>query len=506
MRTVKLVLTKGVLPSLKKILSFALLIIPLSFFSCIEDKIDPLLVGSIHGVVVSKATGNAISDVEINTTPVTSMVFTNAQGEFIIENIPEGEYVVTTKAEGFSRESVKIKVYRNSTSEINVRLATSNILAPPPRAPYPVPGSMDQPLTITLKWSVDKNHNDSLRYTLKVYEANQTVLFHSVKNLADTVYTLEGLKYNTTYFWQIDVLSATDNVTSGEIWLFKTIPFPDNRIVFTTKRDGNYELYSSGADGKSMVRLTTGSSFELRPFWSKDRNRIAFTSNEGIDYHIYTMNKDGSGINRITTLPVAGYHNQGVGFSWSPDNGKFIYSHYDRLYRIDKDGVNLTRVATAPANRTFRGCDWSGVNNKIVVETVGSFIYDSEIYLMNNDGTDTVRLVDNLPGIIESPSFTIDGKEILFTRDISGFQSADGRQLDAHIFLIDIATQAIIDISQNKPNGTNDLHPRISPDGAKIIFVNTSNDGTGKKSIWIMNKDGSQREMIIADGEMPSWQ
>jgi TolB protein len=94
----------------------------------------------------------------------------------------------------------------------------------------------------------------------------------------------------------------------------------------------------------------------------------------------------------------------------------------------------------------------------------------------------------------------------MFTRDVSGFQSTDGRQLDAHILLINIETKEVRDVSGNKPDGTNDLYPRISPDGAKIIFMNVSNDGTGKKSIWIMNKTGSERKILVEDSEMPCWQ
>lgn len=454
---------------------------------------------------MSKKTGLALADVEISTAPPTSVVFTDAEGNFFIENVPEDEYAIITKADGYARESIKVNVFRNTTAEITIRLTTSNILAPAPGNPYPAHAEIDLPLTVALKWMVDDSQNDSLRYTVKVYEANQTVPFQVGTDLADTTYTIENLKYNTTYTWQVNVISATGNTTAGDLWLFKTLPFPDNRIVFTTRRDGNYELYSAAADGTSLVRLTTTASYERNPLFSNDRSRIAFTSNAGIDYHLYTMNKDGTGMSRITTLPVAGYHNQGVGFSWSPDNGRFIYSHYDQLYRIDKDGVNLTALATAPKNRNFRGCDWTAVGNKIVVETVGPLIYDSEIYLMNDNGTDTIRLIDNLPGIIESPSFTIEGTHILFTRDVSGFQSAEGRQLDAHIFLIDLATLDVTDVSGNKPAGTNDLQPRISPDGAKIIFINASNDGTGKKSVWIMNKDGSERQLVIEDAEMPCW-
>lgn len=485
----------------------SMIFIPIATLTtCIEDKIDPLLIGSIDGTVVSKATGTPIEDVEINTAPVTSVVFTDADGNFKIDNVPEGEYTILTDAQGYTRSTLKIKVVRNASSDITIKLTTSNILAPAPESPVPSDGETNQPLSTTLKWSVPKLSDDTLEYAVTIYEANQVIPMVEVEGLRDTLYAIQNLKYNTTYYWQIHVTSSTGFVTSGDLWLFKTIPFPDNHITFTSKKNGNYEIYSSDIAGDSTTRITYSSNYELKPLFSNNREKIAYSSNENIDYHIYIMNKDGSSSYRVTTLPIAGFHNQGIGFSWSPDNGKLIYSHYNKLYRIDKDGINLTLIATAPLNRNFRSCHWTAIGNKIVVETISPVIYDSEIYLMNADGSDTIRLVDNLPGVIESASFSIDGKEILYTHDVSGFESSDGRQLDAHIFIMDIDTQNALDVSGGKSNGTNDLQPRFSPDGSKIIFVNVANDGSNTKSIWIMNRDGSNREKLFDNAEMPHWQ
>jgi len=473
--------------------------------SCVEDKVDPLLIGSIKGVIVSKALNTPIEEVEVNTAPVTSMTFTDADGKFTIDNVPEGEYTILTNAEGYARETIKVKVIRNAATEVSIKLGTANILAPAPETPVPANGETNQPLTVTLKWSIPHTSDDTLQYAINIYEANQIVPLIEIEGIRDTLYVVENLKYNTAYYWQVEVQSSTGYITSGDLWLFKTIPFPDNHIIFTSKNGGNFDLYSSDLAGDSLTRITFSSSYELRPIFNSNRDKIAFSSNATLDYHIYTMNNDGSGIQRITTIPLAGYHNQGIGFSWSPDNGKFIYSNYNKLYRIDKDGVNLTLIATAPTNRNFRACDWTAVDNKIVVETIGSTIYESEIYLMNADGSDTVRLVDNLPGIIESPSFSIDGKEILYTRDASGFESEDGRQLDSRIFIKNTGTMAIVDVSNGKPDGTNDLQPRFSPDGAKIIFVNVSNTPNSLKSVWIMDKDGANREKLFDGAEMPNW-
>ena len=61
------------------------------------------------------------------------------------------------------------------------------------------------------------------------------------------------------------------------------------------------------------------------------------------------------------------------------------------------------------------------------------------------------------------------------------------------------------DASVNKPAGTNDLQPRFSPDGANIIFINTSNVLGSTAYIWVMTVNGTDRWKIISNAMMPDW-
>ena len=93
----------------------------------------------------------------------------------------------------------------------------------------------------------------------------------------------------------------------------------------------------------------------------------------------------------------------------------------------------------------------------------------------------------------------------MFTRDVSGFESQDGRQLDSHIFIMSINGTDTTDISVNKPGGTNDLEPRFSPDGSQIIFTNSSNVLGSVSDIWIMDANGDNRIKLFDDAIMPEW-
>jgi TolB protein len=219
------------------------------------------------------------------------------------------------------------------------------------------------------------------------------------------------------------------------------------------------------------------------------------------------MNRDGTDIHRVTTIPVAGFHNNGIGFSWSHDGGKLLYSHNSLLYTVDENGANLTLIATAPAGRHFRECEFSYSGDKIVVLTMGEKPYDNEIYTMDANGSNMIMVVDNLPGTINSPTWSIDESQIMYTYDVSGFEdpNGEGRQLDARVFILNLSDTTTTDISVNKLNLTNDTFPRFSPSGSHVIFENTTNDGFNPKNVWRMDVNGDNRTELFNNAETPDW-
>lgn len=179
-------------------------------------------------------------------------------------------------------------------------------------------------------------------------------------------------------------------------------------------------------------------------------------------------------------------------------------------------GTGLQLLATAPADRHFRECDWTAQNGgRLVVQTVGVNIYDAELYLLNTDGTSGTLLVGNLPGRLDSPSFSLDGSRVLYTRDAAGFDSPSGRQLDAHVFTQRLDGTSVLDVMATSNNsngsampkalGTNDLNPRYSPDGYSLLFINQPNDGLTPGDAWTMETSGLARTKQFANAALPDW-
>ncbi len=477
--------------------------------SCKEDTIQPELYGSISGVVMDQDAASAIEGASITTSPPTSAILTGKDGKFSIQDIPVGNYTITAQKNGYKKSSVSVSVRENAVTQATIFLEVDNgtNTAPnPPSDPVPSDEAVSQLVNVTLGWSAsDPDEGDTLSYTVFLYKSGSINKETIAEDISDTTVDVQNLEYNTTYYWQVVVKDSSGLSVNGETWSFTTMPFPDNPIVYSKMVDNNYEIFSNDTSAAAIARLTNMVSREWWPRFNSRRSKIAFTSDANVGANIYTMDPDGSNIFRVTSIPVSGYHNYGIGFCWSFDDGKFFYSNNDKLYSIYVNGSGRTAIATAPAGRNFREVEQSPQGDKLVVLTIGSEVYNSEIYLMNSDGGNMTLFVGNEPGITERPSFSIDGNRVMFTHDVSGYQSLDGRQLDSHIFIYPLNSGDSIDVSVNKPAGTNDTNPRFSPDGAKIIFNNAPNDGSQAPQIWMMDTDGTDRRMIIENGLMPDW-
>lgn len=481
---------------------------------CEDASVQPTAYGSVVVTVLDARTNQALPNTGISTNPATGSYVTDIQGKIVIDQLPVGLVAITARRTGYSQVTTNVNVSSGQTQSVVLQLDKPTTTAPPnaPVRPAPTSGATGQPSDVALSWHPNgATKADSLRYDVALFESNNLNQRTLLSNSKDTVVTATGLLYNTTYYWQVTARNLAGASARGPVWSFQTGSLPDNRFLFARTSAGNTDVYSSDNTGASLVRLTTSAFVETAPQLSPLRSIVAYTSNASGQYQLYTMNRDGSNQRQITALSVEGYSNAGVGYRWSPDGSQLIYAHYDQLYRINRDGSGLTLLATAPAGRHFRECDWTAQGNRLVVQTIGANPYDSELYTYNADGTNPQLLVSNLPGRVDSPSFSIDGRSVVFTRDVDGFNSPTGRQLNAHIFITRLDGTSTVDVTNSgssnntKPVGTNDLTPHYSPDGFRLIFVNRVNDDLSPPEVWTINLDGTGRTKLFNNGFLPDW-
>lgn len=93
---------------------------------------------------------------------------------------------------------------------------------------------------------------------------------------------------------------------------------PDgSRVVFTSDRGGQPQIYVMGADGSGQTRISFGGGSYSTPVWSPRGDLIAFTKQTGGEFQIGVMKTDGSG-ERILS---SGFAQEGP--TWAP-NGRVL--------------------------------------------------------------------------------------------------------------------------------------------------------------------------------------
>ena len=476
--------------------------------SCDEETIEPTLFGNVIGEVLASEDNAPIEQATVSTNPATSTVFTDASGNFELGDIPVGTYSLRAEKNGFLTEVASVTVFDEQESNVIVRLDIDSLENAPPSLSTlvaPMDGAIDLNVDVELVWTAtDEDQDDVLSYDVTLFTLDTTQSRIIVSGSTDTSFQLTDLEYNTNYFWQVTVNDGANDPVLGPVWGFKTQEFPDHRFLFARSINGKFDIYSADGLG-TEIQLSSLNGSSWRPRMNPQRDRIAFISNENIQPQLYVMDRDGNNVKMITTLPISGADQFELDFTWSPDGTKILYMANTRLYTINPDGTGLEAFTQAPQGFTFAEADWTAQGDFIVARIVGTDYYRSLITIIDNQGAFGQFLFTDIQGATGGPNISIPGTDILYTHDVSGFESQDERQLDARIFERNIQTLATVDLSFEKINGTNDLDAIYSPDGSKIMFTNSNNDGISIKNILLMDLDGLNREVLFENAEMGEW-
>ncbi len=484
-------------------------------FSCSEDTVPYSGVGTITGRVVEAVNFEPIPNAKVVLSPTNNTAFTDSLGDFEFEQVEVGDYSVSATKEGFLTSfkpvTVSLNLEVNTVFEMEIETSGNK----PPSTPVllsPEDNATNIDLAVELIWSSKDPENDTIHYDVRIRnDRNDEV--QMIENLLDSTYVLSNLTNNTKYFWEV---SASDEINEP-VWSpsrsFRTKEATENRFLYVKEVNGNNVIFSSDDDGNDYA-VTNSNVNSWRPRKNLAINLVAFLRTENFETQLYTMNPDGSNVFKVTSVSVDGFRQSELDFSWSSNGSKLIYPHFDKLYEINKDGSGLRLVHQTPDGSFISECDWSNDGSMIALKTNNSNGYNVKIYTIDNNGAILQTIVSGVNGAAGGLNLSIDNKLLLYTYDVSEFESASYRQLDSRMFIYDFATGISRDLSEDKVDGTIDVDPRFSPDEAQVIFVNTSNDGISEKSIYTQSIDdndddngiGFNRELKFENAIMPDWE
>jgi Tol biopolymer transport system component len=242
------------------------------------------------------------------------------------------------------------------------------------------------------------------------------------------------------------ILAATVTVSSVPASASAHGVRPSGPIAFSSFRHGRLDIFTMRPDGTGVRNLTRDAAPDFQPAWSPDGSLIAFVS----------LHTDVSHLDQIFTIdPVSG----------------------ERRQLTDVEGGN----PQAPA--------WSPDGSRIAFHVVYGGALDSELFVMNADGTNVVKLTDNT--IEDSDAaWSPDGSRIAFVRDGRiETMNPDGGQVEP----VTPGTMLAFD-------------PAWSADG-RLTFVGRR-PGANQEDLFTIDADGSGMQRVthtLKTESEPTW-
>lgn len=143
-------------------------------------------------------------------------------------------------------------------------------------------------------------------------------------------------------------------------------------------------------------------------------------------------------------------------------------SYLDRIAPKFSDAFVVEMIIGGPGNQAFGS--FSSDGNKIIYQADTQGNWDIYEFDLGSQSTNTLVQTDAHE---ENPAYAPDGQKIVYTSTVEDHRDVDYDQKLRDIFVKDLTNDRAINLTTN---GSDDWHPKYSPDGKYIGFVSERND------------------------------
>lgn len=259
------------------------------------------------------------------------------------------------------------------------------------------------------------------------------------------------------------------------------------RIAFTCTR-GNYnQLCMINRDGSGFTQLTNMAASNYYPIFTHDGNSLLFSSNRNGSFDLYLQKFSEKKLIQITN-DIGNV----ISPDYSPDGRRIVFANRvgndpTSIWMVNADGLNPKLVYTG--TRDIVATAWSPDGEQIAYAMSMGIPQEYEIFVMDANGRNHIRISQGLMGIGGSVDWSIDGKFLLIHAGIFG---------DKNIYKLEVETGKANQLT----NGGNNAGASYSPDGLYIVFNSMRNDE--QADLYIMRADGTNQIQLTNHPE-PDW-
>jgi Tol biopolymer transport system component len=271
--------------------------------------------------------------------------------------------------------------------------------------------------------------------------------------------------------WRVPILTDRPatwadavQVTSDQAFIeFVDVSTDGRRLLVSSDRGGNQDIWMLAAGGGAMQQLTTDPTPDWDPRWSPDSSQIAFYSYRSGNRDIWTMPANGGAARQLTSDPGPDLQP-----TWSPDGTQIAFL-------CGRADGSHTCVVPARGGRTRdlgRGIDaeWARDSSSLIVQMIGQDGPSHSLWRVRLDGSSLEPIT---AGPANRPRRSRDGADVYYVgaRERAGniWSASLGRRLE----------RPLTQFAARRGR----LENALSTDGRSLYFIWEEDLG----DIWVMD-------------------